>query len=237
MSLTPNRIYSTGISTLVPCSFKNQMALAGWNTKQGSLSSAGIWTLDKDQSMKEYLYLGARSIMSNCAPIALGVMKGLNLPLAGPGLAYAPATSNDITRAGTNAPCDSNDNCDGGACGRTEQGNDNAPLVCCPPGSSITHSVTLHDFCSITNTNALAVGTKLSNQNLVPAPAAAIKQDTKDAAPAPAAGATQPFKAAAPAPPTSLPPPSKAAAPAPPTSPHSHHEAAPAPACVGDENG
>ena len=157
VSMTSQRIFSTGISTLIPCDFKNQMALAGWNTDEGSLSSAGIWTLDKEQSMRDYLYLGTRSIMSNCAPIALGVMRGQNLPFASPGNAYKPATSNSITKAGYLAPCWSNDNCDNNACGRLEKGNTNAPLQCCPKGSHIEHDY-LHfiDFCSSPQTSMTA---------------------------------------------------------------------------------
>lgn len=153
--LTKNRIYSTGITTYIPCIFKNQMALAGYNVKSGSLSSAGIWTLDSPTSMAEYLYLNSGSIMTNCPATALDVVRSKKDRgyLATPGSAFQPAQNDNTVQVSYEEPCWSNGNCVNNACGRFTF-DSSAPLQCCPRGETYFTNYNpfqpglLRDFCT-----------------------------------------------------------------------------------------
>ncbi len=141
---TPNRVYSTGITADVPTRFYTVIQLAAMNLQNGSLSGVGIWSIDKDTSINDYIKLGANMILTNELPVLLSQLKTAGKVLAQPGELFLKSTSNTITGYG-NSECSSNDECSNKACGR-KTAADNAPLICCQSGKTDTYWG--YDYCA-----------------------------------------------------------------------------------------
>ena len=85
---SPLSIYGSGISACAAGTFYGETMLAGWYQSQGRIRLVNIWTLDKTDSMKKYIWLGARGVMTNKPGDLDGVARGLGMTLAQPG--YRP---------------------------------------------------------------------------------------------------------------------------------------------------
>jgi hypothetical protein len=129
ISLTPNRIYSIGISALAPLRFYTTIQLATINFKNSSLGGVGIWTIDDPTSMNDYIKLGANIIITNELPRLLSTLSTNGKLLAKPGELLRRSTSNTISGY-DRSRCNNNNDCMSRACGRISAA-DNAPLVCC----------------------------------------------------------------------------------------------------------
>ena len=62
--------------------------LAGWYQAQGRIKLVNIWTLDNTDSMRRYIWLGARGVMTNKPGDLTGIARELKMTLAQPG--YRP---------------------------------------------------------------------------------------------------------------------------------------------------
>lgn len=144
VSMTPNRVYATGISASVPTRFYTQISLGAKNLQISSISGVGIWTIDAPSAMGAYLDLGANMVLTNEIPILLYTLSTKGKTLAKPGELFTPATSNTIIDTGS-SNCTSNSDCTNHACGRGTAADD-APLICCSSGSLINYWG--YDYCS-----------------------------------------------------------------------------------------
>lgn len=144
ISISPNRVYATGITSLAPGSYDDAIYKSAYNQTQGVLGGTGIWTIDDPKPMKRYLTIGADMLMTNRPGAAVSVVKELGLPLARPGSALKTATSTALSKLPANTPCESNNNCLNNACGRGTAA-DNAPKVCCPSGQITNYAG--YDYC------------------------------------------------------------------------------------------
>jgi glycerophosphoryl diester phosphodiesterase len=144
VSMTPNRVYSTGITASMPTRFYTEIELAGKNLENSSISGVGIWTIDAPSAMRDYLNLGANMVLTNEIPTLLSTLSAEGKTLAKPGELFTPATSDEIIDSGS-AACRSNSDCSNRACGRGTAA-DNAPLICCPSGSILNYWG--YDYCT-----------------------------------------------------------------------------------------
>jgi glycerophosphoryl diester phosphodiesterase len=132
--LTKNRVYSTGISSILGhtsivgiglplLTFYDEVALSAYNQKAGVVGSTGIWTVDDPDTMKKYLAGGANAIMSNKPGVVVGVVLGEQRTLAKPGDALHAATSDKVvTLYPAGGPCDLDANCESKHCKGNEYG-------------------------------------------------------------------------------------------------------------------
>lgn len=142
---TKNRVYSAGITALLPGKFYDQISLAVYNKKIGVISSVGIWTLDDPDSMRKYLNFGVDGIVTNIPSEALKVIRENGFSLALPGEALQPGTSDIlITELPAGEVCESNSNCRSNACARGTA-EYNALKICCPSGKFGTYAG--YDYC------------------------------------------------------------------------------------------
>lgn len=96
IALSPNRVYSTGITSCAPRHYYDQIILSAHNQESGVVGGTGIWTIDKEDQMNIYLGFGATAIMTNRPAAALAVIRGRGERLALPGEAFQTATSDDL---------------------------------------------------------------------------------------------------------------------------------------------
>jgi glycerophosphoryl diester phosphodiesterase len=134
MTLTKNRVYSTGISSILGhtsvvgiglplLTFYDEVALSAYNQKAGVVGSTGIWTVDDPATINKYLAGGANAIMSNKPGVAVGVVLGDKRTLAKPGDALHAATSDAVvTRYQAGGPCELDANCESTHCKGNEYG-------------------------------------------------------------------------------------------------------------------
>lgn len=94
--LSKNRVYGTGITTAIPKTFYKQISQAVRNEKSSVIGLTYIWTIDKDSSMKKYLELGARGILTNNPATLSALLQSLDKKLATPEDPIFPATSDVI---------------------------------------------------------------------------------------------------------------------------------------------
>ncbi len=85
---SPLSIYGSGISACAPGNFYGETMLAGWYQAQGRIKLVNIWTLDNTDSMRRYIWLGARGVMTNKPGSLAGVAREQGMQLAQPG--YRP---------------------------------------------------------------------------------------------------------------------------------------------------
>jgi hypothetical protein len=85
---TSNVVYGSGISACLSGTFYAETMLAGLAEAQGRVRLVDIWTLDKAASMRKYIWLGARGILTNEPGVLAGVATQMNMTLARPG--YRP---------------------------------------------------------------------------------------------------------------------------------------------------
>lgn len=134
MQLTNNRVYSTGISSILGhtkfvgiglplLTFYDEIALSAYNQKAGVVGSTGIWTVDDIGVMKKYLAGGANALMTNKPGVAVGVLASEKRSLADPGNALHAATSNTVvTLYPEGGPCELDANCATKKCKGNEYG-------------------------------------------------------------------------------------------------------------------
>lgn len=65
VSISKNRISSTGITVCLFQTFKDSVRLGAFNMANGGMGGSGIWTLDAKDSMKTYFKAGATAIVTN----------------------------------------------------------------------------------------------------------------------------------------------------------------------------
>ncbi len=85
---TPQVLYGSGVSVCSPATYYAETMLSAWYTGQGRVRMTDIWTLDKPESMKEYVLLGARGVLTNKPGVLSKVAKDTGMTLAQPG--YLP---------------------------------------------------------------------------------------------------------------------------------------------------
>jgi glycerophosphoryl diester phosphodiesterase len=134
IQLTNNRVYSTGISSILGhtsivgiglplLTFYDEIALSAYNQQAGVVGSTGIWTVDDPGVMKQYLAGGANAIMSNKPGVVVGVLASEKRSLADPGNALHAATSNAVvTLYPVGGPCELDVNCASKHCKGNEYG-------------------------------------------------------------------------------------------------------------------
>jgi glycerophosphoryl diester phosphodiesterase len=145
---TFNRVYATGLTSLLPASFYDQIAISAYNKKQGIIASTGIWTIDDPVAMNQYLDFGVDSIMTNKPGVAVALIKRLGGTLAAPGDALQPPINGAGTVQATlpaGEICQSNANCALAACGRGTAA-DNSHKICCASGKIATYAG--FDYCT-----------------------------------------------------------------------------------------
>ena len=81
-------VYGSGISVCLAGDFYGETMLAGWYQAQGRIRLVNIWTLDNPDSMRRYIWAGARGVMTNQPAALAGVVRELHMTLAQPG--YRP---------------------------------------------------------------------------------------------------------------------------------------------------
>ncbi|KAJ2987589.1 hypothetical protein HDV02_006045, partial [Globomyces sp. JEL0801] len=89
---TKNIAYSTGISACAPGTYED--AIKG-SISKNAYAGIGIWTIDKESSMKDYVNYGVTSIMTNRIDNALAVVKAENLAKPGSALKVPGGPSKD----------------------------------------------------------------------------------------------------------------------------------------------
>jgi hypothetical protein len=90
---TRRRAFGTGISACSAATYYGGILKGRGLEDIGSSSFTYIWTLDNPDSMKTYLDLGARGILTNSPTILRDVYQNLGKRLARPGERFCPATS------------------------------------------------------------------------------------------------------------------------------------------------
>ena len=94
IDLGPWRGYNNGITAIAPTTFENAMLAGAANYAKGVLSTLpGIWTLDKESSMKKYIAYGVGSIMTNAPKTAIAAFKSMGKCLASSDWRPTKATS------------------------------------------------------------------------------------------------------------------------------------------------
>ena len=85
---TQKLIYGCGISSCIPGEYFSEISAAAQAQDGGAVKQADVWSIDKESSMKKYIWLGARGILTNRPGVLAGVIRDLKIPLAQPG--YLP---------------------------------------------------------------------------------------------------------------------------------------------------
>jgi len=107
ITVSPFRAYSTGISACAPVWYTDQITLAQFNYAEGVLSlPPGIWTIDKESSMRTYMNRGARAVMTNIPKNAVLVGNQMGLVLAKPSHRPRRATSDEVVTSFVDCDCD-----------------------------------------------------------------------------------------------------------------------------------
>jgi hypothetical protein len=90
---TTMRVFGTGISACSPATYYGGILKGRGLEDIGSSGFTYIWTLDKSSSMKQYLDLGARGIITNSPDVLRDLYQSLGKRLARPSERFCPATS------------------------------------------------------------------------------------------------------------------------------------------------
>jgi glycerophosphoryl diester phosphodiesterase len=102
-----NRVYGTGISACGPGTYYKAILTGAVNQHAGVVGLVYIWTLDKKESMDDYIKSGATGVMTNYPSLAVQAAKDNGLALAQPGIDRIPAaTSNIVVRTNPHCDCD-----------------------------------------------------------------------------------------------------------------------------------
>jgi hypothetical protein len=83
---TKNIAYSTGISVCSPRTFQSAIE---FSLDKKAYAGVGIWTIDLESSMKDYIETGVDFILTNRPKIAAGVVGLSNIPSPGKALSFS----------------------------------------------------------------------------------------------------------------------------------------------------
>ena len=83
---TKNIAYSTGISVCTPRTFQSAIE---FSLDKKAYAGVGIWTIDLESSMKDYIETGVDFILTNRPKIAAGVIGLSNIPSPGKALSFS----------------------------------------------------------------------------------------------------------------------------------------------------
>lgn len=92
-SITPRRVYGTGISAMSPATFYDQIRRSCVREHRGQVGLTYVWTLDSPDSMMRYLQAGARAIMTNMPGVCAEVLRANGMLLAAPQAPIPAATA------------------------------------------------------------------------------------------------------------------------------------------------
>ena len=87
-----SRAFGTGVSACAPGDYGDAITTASAGEEAGVSSFTYVWTLDKEASMRRYIGLGARGILTNKPSKLVEVARELGLTLAAPGTRLGAVT-------------------------------------------------------------------------------------------------------------------------------------------------
>lgn len=98
VSLPTTRIaYGTGISSCASGDYVNATLIGAANKGAGVISLNYIWTLDKKESMNQYIDAGAQGIITNYPDRLVGLLRERQIPLARAGTEMPARTDFDVS--------------------------------------------------------------------------------------------------------------------------------------------